>query len=144
MQSIKWSIIHACHREYRPCIPQLNLSPTIIFRIINDETKQAKCSTISFSSDVKMGVAALSANHHHSFVSTSQSVSKCELSIYLTTLKSCQWPLNLPQLLWITSLITTNCPTVHKLMKNTNSRLWVAGDAKCQVRFELRAERGPA
>ena len=94
---------------------QLNLPPTIIFRIINDETKQAKCSTISFSSDVKMGVAALSANHHHSFVSTSQSVSKCELSIYLTTLKSCQWPLNLPQLLWITSLITINCPNVHRL-----------------------------
>ena len=90
MGTIKGEIMHTCHRENRPWIRQLNLPPTIIFRIINDETKQAKCSTISFSSDVKMGVAALSANHHHSFVSTSRSVPKCELSIYLTTLKSCQ------------------------------------------------------
>ena len=85
MQSIKGAIMHACHRENRPWIrqPNPNTSPIIIFRIINDETKQAKCSTISFSSDVKVGVAALSANHHHSFVSTSRSVPKCELSHYI-------------------------------------------------------------
>ena len=52
--------------------------------------------------------------------------------------------MNLPQLLWITSLITINCPTVHKLMKNTNSRTCphsesrVTQSAKSGSSWELR------